>query len=80
MLGRLLYTTGHVAEAVRLFLDILRGSPYPTLRAPVAALTLVDGEGFASEDKSYLDDFRVAFAVGILLPFFLRVFSFAFYL
>ncbi|KAJ2919261.1 hypothetical protein MD484_g1142, partial [Candolleomyces efflorescens] len=40
----------------------LWGSPYPTLRAPVSALTLVDGEGFASEDKSYLDDFRVAFA------------------
>ncbi|RXW19510.1 hypothetical protein EST38_g6333 [Candolleomyces aberdarensis] len=30
--------------------------------APVSSLSLEDGDGFASEDKSYLDDFRVAFA------------------
>jgi hypothetical protein len=63
--GRLLYTTGNITEAVRTFLGALRVLEYPTLQ-PVHE---VDGEYLAplSQDKSFLDDFRVAFAVRTIL-------------
>ncbi|KAJ7783643.1 ER-golgi trafficking TRAPP I complex 85 kDa subunit-domain-containing protein [Mycena maculata] len=51
-LGRLLYTTGDVAGAVRFFLGLLRGSTLP----PTSGNAAVD------DDKIFLDDFRVAFA------------------
>ncbi|KAF5384925.1 hypothetical protein D9615_001402 [Tricholomella constricta] len=63
-LGRLLYTTGNVAGAVRFFLGLLRGSsgvssPFARLSSPG-----VVGEGtkLPSTDKVFLDDFRVAYA------------------
>ncbi|KAJ6621602.1 ER-golgi trafficking TRAPP I complex 85 kDa subunit-domain-containing protein [Mycena sp. CBHHK59/15] len=57
--GRLLYTTGDVAGAVRFFLGLLGGSSSPPPR--------LIGNGNASSDlpgtdKVFLDDFRVAFA------------------
>ena len=59
--ARLLYTTGNITEAVRTFLGTLRVLEYPTLQ-PVH-----DQEGEYSvpsyQDKTFLDDFRVAFAV-----------------
>ncbi|KAF5317627.1 hypothetical protein D9611_015053 [Ephemerocybe angulata] len=63
-LARLLYTSGRVTEAVQMFLEILRGAPYPTLQPPTLTtlLELEDPHGFPSEDKTFLDDFRVAFA------------------
>ena len=65
--GRLLYTTGDVSGAVRFFLGLLRGSRKSPSRLYLPPLTL----GIINEvakipgaDKVYLDDFRVAFAVG----------------
>lgn len=59
-LARLLYTTGNITEAVRTFLGTLRVLEYPTIQ-PVH-----DQEGEYSvpsyQDKTFLDDFRVAFA------------------
>lgn len=63
-LARLLYTTGKVDEAVRMFLDILRGSPYSNAPQPqpaTSALGLEDPSA-SSEDKLFLDDFRVSFS------------------
>lgn len=66
-LGRLLYTTGDVAGAVRFFLGLLRGSSLPN-----SSTALLNGNGngivngdanLPGTDKVYLDDFRVAFAV-----------------
>ncbi|KAH6916862.1 ER-golgi trafficking TRAPP I complex 85 kDa subunit-domain-containing protein [Coprinopsis sp. MPI-PUGE-AT-0042] len=59
-LARLLYTTGNITEAVRTFLGSLRVLEYPTLQ-PAHDL---DGEYIAPppQDKTFLDDFRVAFA------------------
>ncbi|KAJ7932534.1 ER-golgi trafficking TRAPP I complex 85 kDa subunit-domain-containing protein [Mycena leptocephala] len=60
-LGRLLYTTGDVAGAVRLFLGLLRGSslpPPPTTNGNATA----EDVNFSATDKVFLDDFRVAFA------------------
>lgn len=59
--GRLLYTTGDVAGAVKLFLGLLRGSSAFT---SAGHLALPDGTPkHSSNDKLYLDDFRVAFNV-----------------
>lgn len=62
-LGRLLYTTGDISTAVKIFLGLLRGvSPQSlslTTKDPA-----VDGDNKVSgTDKVFLDDFRVAFAV-----------------
>ncbi|CAA7259922.1 unnamed protein product [Cyclocybe aegerita] len=57
-LGRLLYTTGDVAGAVRLFLGLLRGTP-PFLSFNAM---LDDAQKLPSNDKLYLDDFRVAYS------------------
>ena len=63
-LARLLYTTGEVSEAVRMFLAILRGSPYLSTPPKLDTLALgLEDPGFASEDKLFLDDFRVSFTV-----------------
>ncbi|KAJ7169750.1 ER-golgi trafficking TRAPP I complex 85 kDa subunit-domain-containing protein [Mycena filopes] len=59
-LGRLLYTTGDVAGAVRFFLGLLRGSSLPS--SITANATAITGDGFPGTDKVFLDDFRVAFA------------------
>ncbi|KAG6819496.1 hypothetical protein H0H93_011310 [Arthromyces matolae] len=61
-LGRLLYTSGDVAEAVRFFLGLLRGSvAKPWQIAPSS--TGGDGSSnFPATDKLFLDDFRVAYA------------------
>ncbi|KAF8973873.1 ER-golgi trafficking TRAPP I complex 85 kDa subunit-domain-containing protein [Flammula alnicola] len=58
-LGRLLYTTGEVAGAVRLFLSLLRGaSAFSNSGLPM----LGDGTPkVPGNDKLYLDDFRVAY-------------------
>ncbi|KAK2461653.1 hypothetical protein APHAL10511_006116 [Amanita phalloides] len=52
-LGRLLYTTGDIASAVKLFIGLLRGSttPYET----------IDAQGLVP-DKLYLEDFKTAFS------------------
>ncbi|XP_006454644.1 hypothetical protein AGABI2DRAFT_182617 [Agaricus bisporus var. bisporus H97] len=56
-LGRLLYTTGDVLSAVRLFLGLLQGFEDPNV-----AVANLDGEvKQSSSDKHPLDDFRVAF-------------------
>ncbi|KAG5652297.1 hypothetical protein H0H81_005519 [Sphagnurus paluster] len=62
-LGRLLYTTGDVAAAVRFFLGLLRGSPGHHSHS-LSLRPLVDSEGMKipGNDKIFLDDFRVAFA------------------
>jgi hypothetical protein len=60
--GRLLYTTGDVTGAVRLFLSLLKGASAAS--STVGQLYL--GEAplrIPSNDKLYLDDFRVAFNV-----------------
>lgn len=65
-LARLLYTTGEVSEAVRMFLAILRGSPYLITSRQLDALALgLEEPGFTSEDKLFLDDFRVSFTVRV---------------
>ncbi|KAF7339581.1 hypothetical protein MSAN_02172600 [Mycena sanguinolenta] len=63
-LGRLLYTTGDVAGAVRYFLGLLRGSSLLPLRAPSLTNGSAPGDDpiFLGPTKSFLDDFRVAFA------------------
>ncbi|TEB39007.1 hypothetical protein FA13DRAFT_1724958 [Coprinellus micaceus] len=61
-LARLLYTTGEVSEAVRMFLAILRGSSYLITSPQLDTLALgLEEPGFTSEDKLFLDDFRVSF-------------------
>ncbi|KAJ7654956.1 ER-golgi trafficking TRAPP I complex 85 kDa subunit-domain-containing protein [Mycena polygramma] len=59
-LGRLLYTTGDVAGAVRLFLGLLRGSTLPL--PPANGNAVVDESNLSGTHKVCLDDFRVAFA------------------
>ncbi|RDB28485.1 Transport protein particle subunit trs85-1 [Hypsizygus marmoreus] len=65
-LGRLLYTTGDVAGAVRFFLGLLRGSSgYPTPLSPLPSATsgtVNEAAKIPGTDKVFLDDFRVAFA------------------
>ncbi|TFK36848.1 ER-golgi trafficking TRAPP I complex 85 kDa subunit-domain-containing protein [Crucibulum laeve] len=58
--GRLLYTTGDIEEAVHLFLSLLRGSSR-ILFSQTEEGAGGDGEtGIQSNDKVFLDDFRVA--------------------
>ncbi|KAF4623241.1 hypothetical protein D9613_002112 [Agrocybe pediades] len=58
-LGRMLYTTGDVVGAVKLFLSLLRGAPN---FASAGTLTLGDtAQKATNNDKLYLDDFRVAY-------------------
>lgn len=59
--GRLLYTTGDVGGAVRLFLNLLRGAPdFINAGLPLHN----DGTAKAGgNDKVYLDDFKVAYQV-----------------
>ncbi|KAF8213184.1 ER-golgi trafficking TRAPP I complex 85 kDa subunit-domain-containing protein [Mycena galopus ATCC 62051] len=62
-LGRLLYTTGDVAGAVRYFLGLLRGSSLlPLPPTTTNGIALRDDGNFSGTDKVFLDDFRVAFA------------------
>ncbi|KAG6841941.1 hypothetical protein C0991_005121 [Blastosporella zonata] len=60
-LGRLLYTTGNVAGAVRFFLGLLRGSTGKQSRSTPSSPS-VEGNKLPGTDKVFLDDFRVAFA------------------
>lgn len=64
--GRLLYTTGDVAGAVRLFMGLLRGSSQsysPILPLPPHSGAINGATKIPGTDKVFLDDFRVAFAV-----------------
>jgi hypothetical protein len=61
--GRLLYSSGDIGGAVRLFVGLLRGSSHsqPSLALP----PLMNGVFPSAEmDKVYVEDFRVAFNVG----------------
>lgn len=67
--GRLLYTTGDTAGAVRYFLGLLRESP-PLRLTRLTGLGLSIGEttpdGRApTTDRVYLEDFRVALKVAL---------------
>ena len=56
----MLYTTGDVASAVRLFLGLIRGAASFSYNARL----LQDGTAtIPGNDKLYLDDFRVAYSV-----------------
>ena len=59
----MLYTTGDVTGAVRLFLGLVRGA------APFSynARLLQDGTKISGNDKLYLDDFRVAYSVSLII-------------
>ncbi|KAF9650034.1 hypothetical protein BDM02DRAFT_3185724 [Thelephora ganbajun] len=70
-LGRLLYTTGDVEAAVKLFLGLLKGvssaSPSLSLPGPFvgpngAVVALPTQEAQVNLDKIFLEDFRVAFS------------------
>ncbi|KAF8078759.1 ER-golgi trafficking TRAPP I complex 85 kDa subunit-domain-containing protein [Lyophyllum atratum] len=64
-LGRLLYTTGDVAGAVRFFLGLLRGSsalPSPPVPLPSSNGAVSEGTKLPGTDKVFLDDFRVAYS------------------
>ncbi|KAG6911541.1 hypothetical protein DXG01_011843 [Tephrocybe rancida] len=61
-LGRLLYTTGDVAGAVRFFLGLLRGSSGNPSQPSLPLLQPGEGSKLPGTDKVFLDDFRVAFA------------------
>lgn len=58
-LGRLLYTTGDVAGAVRVFLGLLRG---PSKLQHPFNISSDNVSKWTESDKAYLDDFRVAYA------------------
>ena len=65
--GRLLYTTGDTAGAVRYFLGLLRESP-PLRLTRLTGLGLSTGAhssdgGAPTTDRVYLEDFRVALKV-----------------
>lgn len=66
--GRLLYTTGDTAGAVRYFLGLLRESP-PLRLTPLTGLGLMTGGDATPDgkvltaDRVYLEDFRVALKV-----------------
>ena len=75
-LGRLMYTTGDTAGAVKYFLSLLRGTPPPLnpLVQTMGGLGLTSANGGitpsaekSSTDKVYLEDFRVAFKVRRIL-------------
>lgn len=57
--GRLLYTTGHVKEAVTVFLALLKSSALSTSISAIA----VANEDESRTDEVYLEDFRIAFEV-----------------
>ncbi|KAF8913001.1 ER-golgi trafficking TRAPP I complex 85 kDa subunit-domain-containing protein [Gymnopilus junonius] len=59
-LGRLLYTTGDLAGAVKLFLTLLRGGTILSTNLGLPAPG-DDAAKLPSNDKVYLDDFRVAY-------------------
>jgi len=59
--GRLLYTTGNVSWAVRLFLGLLRESE--PLGLQVNCVPEGEIKQLSSRDKLSLGDFRVAFGV-----------------
>lgn len=68
-LGRLLYTTGDVAGAVRFFLGLLRGSSgflSPFVPHHSSNGIVNEGTKLPGTDKIFLDDFRVAYAVSRL--------------
>lgn len=59
-----MYTTGDLAGAVKLFLSLLKGAP------SVITGTYTVGDGIVkspSNDKLYIDDFRVAYNVSELI-------------
>ena len=65
LIGRLLYTTGDVAGAVRLFLGLLRGSSLK----PLASVPEMNGDAeikMPSPDGIFLEDFRVALTVSLI--------------
>jgi hypothetical protein len=62
-LGRMLYTTGDVTGAVRLFLGLVRGAASFSYNARL----LQDGSKISGNDKLYLDDFRVAYSVSLII-------------
>lgn len=63
--GRLLYTTGDVSGAVKLFLGLLKdAAAFSSSGLPVLGDGTLKGPG---NDKLYLDDFRVAYNV-LLFP------------
>ena len=74
-IGRLLYTTGDVDGAVKLFLSLLKGtssgSPSLSLPAPVmgpnGTVVALTQEVQVNLDKIFLEDFRVAFSVSQFL-------------
>ncbi|CAL1695522.1 unnamed protein product [Somion occarium] len=63
-LGRLMYTTGDTAGAVKHFLGLLRGAPTPLSPSIPSGLGISNGgtplDGRQTTDKVYLEDFRVA--------------------
>jgi trafficking protein particle complex subunit 8 len=64
--GRLLYTTGDIAAAVRYFLAVLRVSSLPQLSPSMNSMTNGHTNGMAvseSSDRVFLEDFRVSFSV-----------------
>ena len=61
-LGRMLYTTGDMTGAVRLFLGLVRGAASFSYNA-----RLQDGTNILGNDKLYLDDFRVAYSVSLMI-------------
>lgn len=61
----MLYTTGDLVSAVRLFLGLARGSASFAYNARL----LQDGTAkIPGNDKLYLDDFRVAYSVSFSNP------------
>lgn len=60
----MLYTTGDVARAVRLFLGLVRGAASFSYNARLLqdATARIPGN-----DKLYLDDFRVAYTVSTVI-------------
>lgn len=73
-LGRLMYTTGDTAGAVKHFLGLLRGAPTPLSPSIPSGLGISNGgtplDGRQTTDKVYLEDFRVALKV--VLTYFRR--------
>ncbi|KAF8634497.1 hypothetical protein AX15_000933 [Amanita polypyramis BW_CC] len=59
-LGRLLYTTGDIINAVKLFVGLLRGSTIPYSSLPINSRTITDAQQLVP-DKLFLEDFRIAF-------------------
>ncbi|EIN14080.1 hypothetical protein PUNSTDRAFT_59603 [Punctularia strigosozonata HHB-11173 SS5] len=65
-LGRLLYTTGRVEEAIRLFVTLLQRRPHASSSLSSASATILNGIIFTepsedSADKLFISDFKTAF-------------------